>query len=176
MYHAKRGYSTQSCRVTKCWRVKERRYKTNNLPDLFLLQTPLHLAIQDNSVEIVDILLAFGADPGVQDRRGNTSFHTAIANKSLDILKLLVKNLRSKDCLNRLNEFGKFLFSKVEIDLSLEKVVKFVVCFRYYPTAHCHHQWGHFVGCRPHQIRGKPLNTSKLWIYAVWGVDEDKNW
>eukprot|EP00094_Tigriopus_californicus_P007013 TCALIF_06752-PA protein Name:"Similar to TNKS Tankyrase-1 (Homo sapiens)" AED:0.08 eAED:0.08 QI:29/0.83/0.71/1/1/1/7/170/531 len=68
--------------------------------------TPLHLAIQDNSVEIVDILLAFGADPGVQDRRGNTSFHTAIANKSLDILKLLMKHLRSKDCLNRLNEFG----------------------------------------------------------------------
>eukprot|EP00095_Tigriopus_kingsejongensis_P010213 snap_masked-scaffold78_size404448-processed-gene-2.3 protein:Tk10213 transcript:snap_masked-scaffold78_size404448-processed-gene-2.3-mRNA-1 annotation:"b-cell lymphoma 3-encoded protein" len=68
--------------------------------------TPLHLAVQENSMEVVEILLAFGADPGVNDRRGNTSFHVATVNKCPTTLRLLVKHIRGKDCINRLNEFG----------------------------------------------------------------------
>ena len=68
--------------------------------------TPLHLAIRDNSLEIIEILLAFGANPAVKDRRGNTSLHMATAAKSTDILSMLVKNVESKE-VNSLNEYGK---------------------------------------------------------------------
>ncbi|QQP50647.1 Nuclear factor of kappa light polypeptide gene enhancer in Bcells 1, partial [Caligus rogercresseyi] len=65
--------------------------------------TALHLAVLDNSVEIVELLLSFGADPSIKDHRGNTCFHQAVAMKSNDCLKLLVEHLRTKedlDCFN----------------------------------------------------------------------------
>eukprot|EP00096_Caligus_rogercresseyi_P000313 TRINITY_DN1072_c0_g1_i1.p1 TRINITY_DN1072_c0_g1~~TRINITY_DN1072_c0_g1_i1.p1 ORF type:complete len:259 (+),score=59.04 TRINITY_DN1072_c0_g1_i1:110-886(+) len=68
--------------------------------------TALHLAVLDNSVEIVELLLSFGADPSIKDHRGNTCFHQAVAMKSNDCLKLLVEHLRTKEDLDCFNNSG----------------------------------------------------------------------
>ena len=73
----------------------------------FVLQTPLHLAVRDNSMEIIEILLAFGANPSVRDVRGNTGLHMATAVRSSEALKLLVDSVNSKDELNAFNNFGE---------------------------------------------------------------------
>lgn len=67
---------------------------------------PLHLAVRDNSMEIIELLLAFGSDPIAKDYRGNTSLHMATATGSTECLKLLTDNVRSKDDLNEPNNFG----------------------------------------------------------------------
>ena len=84
---------------------KERR--ENSILNLFF-QTPLHLAVRDNSMEIIEILLAFGANPSVRDVRGNTCLHMATAVRSSEALKLLVDSVNSKDELNAFNNFGEF--------------------------------------------------------------------
>merc|ERR1712226_1595515 len=68
--------------------------------------TPLHLAVRDNSMEIIEILLAFGANPSVRDVRGNTGLHMATAVRSSEALKLLVDSVNSKDEINAFNNFG----------------------------------------------------------------------
>ena len=73
------------------------------------MQTPLHLAVKDNSVEIVEILLAFGANPSIRDYRGNTCLHMATAIRSPESLKLLAESVTSKDELNAFNNFGKII-------------------------------------------------------------------
>lgn len=83
--------------------------------------TPLHLAIRDNSLEIIEILLAFGANPAVKDRRGNTSLHMATAAKSTDILSMLVKNVEARD-VNSLNEYGRRINART--------FVHFIISFR----------------------------------------------
>ena len=70
-------------------------------------QTSLHVAVTDNAYEIVDILLAFGADPSIKDSRGNSSLHIATAKKSTESLSLLVKNVQQREDLNLLNDYGK---------------------------------------------------------------------
>ena len=71
------------------------------------LQTPLHLAIRDNSLEIIELLLAFGADPALRDNKGNTGLHVAAALGASACLQLLAGNTRHKDDLNELNDCGK---------------------------------------------------------------------
>jgi len=68
--------------------------------------TPLHLAVRDNSLEIIEILLAFGANPSVRDFRGNTCLHMATAIRSSESLKLLAESVTTKDELNVFNNFG----------------------------------------------------------------------
>ena len=70
-------------------------------------QSPLHLAIRDNSLEIIDILLAFGADPSIKDRRGNSSLHIAAAARATEALKILLKHARKKEDINKLNDYGE---------------------------------------------------------------------
>ena len=71
------------------------------------LQTPLHLAIRDNSLEIIELLLAFGADPALRDNKGNTGLHVAAALGASACLQLLAGNTKHKDDLNELNDCGK---------------------------------------------------------------------
>ena len=59
-------------------------------------------------MEIIEILLAFGANPSVRDVRGNTCLHMATAIRSAECLKLLAESVNSKDELNAINNFGKF--------------------------------------------------------------------
>lgn len=68
--------------------------------------TPLHLAVRDNSLEIIEILLAFGANPSIRDFRGNTCLHMATAIRSSESLKLLAESVTSKEELNVFNNFG----------------------------------------------------------------------
>lgn len=68
--------------------------------------TPLHLAVRDNSLEIVEILLAFGANPSIRDFRGNTCLHMATAIRSSESLKLLAESVTTKEELNVINNFG----------------------------------------------------------------------
>ena len=65
------------------------------------------MAIRDNSIEIVELLLAFGADPVIKDGGGNTGIHIAAATRATECLKLLVENVRNKEDLNEFNEFGE---------------------------------------------------------------------
>lgn len=68
--------------------------------------TPLHLAVRDNSVEIIEMLVAFGANPSIRDFRGNTSLHMATAIRSSESLKILAESVASKDDINAFNNFG----------------------------------------------------------------------
>ena len=78
----------------------------------FFFQTPLHLAVRDNSVEIIEMLVAFGANPSIKDFRGNTSLHMATAIRSSESLKLLAESVTSKDEINAFNNFGKINYDK----------------------------------------------------------------
>ncbi len=73
---------------------------------LVVLQTPLHLAIRDSSLEIMDVLLNFGADVSITDRRGNSALHMAAAAKSAEMVRKLVANAKPK-ALNAVNDYGK---------------------------------------------------------------------
>ena len=75
-------------------------------------QTPLHLAIRDNSLEIIELLLAFGADPALRDNKGNSGLHVAAALGASACLQLLAGNTKQKEDLNELNDCGKFCFVK----------------------------------------------------------------
>lgn len=68
--------------------------------------TPLHLAIRDNSLEIIELLLAFGADPALRDKKGNSGLHVAAALGASACLQLLAGNTKHKDDLNELNNCG----------------------------------------------------------------------
>ena len=65
------------------------------------------MAIRDNSLEIIELLLAFGADPALRDNKGNTGLHVAAALGASACLQLLAGNTRHKDDLNELNDCGK---------------------------------------------------------------------
>jgi ankyrin repeat protein len=67
----------------------------------------LHLAIRDNSVDIVELLLAFGADPLTKDGSGNTSLHVAAAGHAHECLRLLAENVRKREDLDEVNEYGE---------------------------------------------------------------------
>jgi len=68
--------------------------------------TPLHLAIRDNSLEIIELLLAFGADPALRDNKGNSGLHVAAALGASACLQLLAGNTKHKEDLNELNDCG----------------------------------------------------------------------
>ena len=65
------------------------------------------MAIRDNSLEIIELLLAFGADPALRDNKGNTGLHVAAALGASACLQLLAGNTKHKDDLNELNGCGK---------------------------------------------------------------------
>jgi ankyrin repeat protein len=56
---------------------------------IICFQTPLHLAIRDNSLDIVELLLAFGADPVIKVRT-SSRFPTLklFPGKSFFLLKI----------------------------------------------------------------------------------------
>lgn len=58
--------------------------------------TPLHLACEYNSPEIVEFLISKGADVQGADSAGNTALHYAARCDNVDIVKKLVEK-SSKD-------------------------------------------------------------------------------
>jgi uncharacterized protein len=55
-----------------------------------LQATPLHSAVAANDLRIVDLLLAYGADPNTREQGGFTPAHIAAQNGNLDILRALI--------------------------------------------------------------------------------------
>ena len=73
----------------------------NGIQDTITKDTPLHDAVNIESLEIINLLLDLGADPRLQDWNGNTPLHFAVHKDNLSIvLKLLSLNL---DCINIIN-------------------------------------------------------------------------
>ena len=58
---------------------------TNNM-----LQTPLHVAVQANRPEVVEMLIFSGARLDVQDRRGNTPIHLASSKGHKEIVEIIL--------------------------------------------------------------------------------------
>jgi ankyrin repeat protein len=54
--------------------------------------TAIHIATKNGNVNLINILLAKGADINIQDRDDNTALHYAIEIENLEILKILLKN------------------------------------------------------------------------------------
>jgi uncharacterized protein len=52
--------------------------------------TPLHSAVAANVLEIVDLLIANGADPNTREQSGFTPLHMAAQSGNLDIIRALI--------------------------------------------------------------------------------------
>ncbi|CAJ0831936.1 2114_t:CDS:10 [Entrophospora sp. SA101] len=94
----------------------------------YLNRSPLHLAVLNGHLEIVDLLLKNGAKITAKMNDGRTSVHLASQHGHLDILDLLFK----KNKLNEQLKNSKIQESKVDDDLdkSLEMLI-------YYPLDLC---------------------------------------
>ena len=54
--------------------------------------TLLHVAVQSDSLEVIDLLLTYGANPSIQNLKNETPAHTAARTGNLPILKYLIEN------------------------------------------------------------------------------------
>ena len=65
-----------------------------NQPDLSSEDgnTLLHLAVQSDGLDVVDLLLNLGANPSIKNLKNETPAHTAARAGNLQILKFLVEN------------------------------------------------------------------------------------
>ena len=53
-------------------------------------QTPLHVAVKEGNVDMVQLLLRYGADPNFLDANGNTPLHVAVQKSKDDALLFLL--------------------------------------------------------------------------------------
>ena len=67
--------------------------------------SPLHMAAANGHVDLVELLLRFGADPSRKNEKGNTPLHWAAANGHQSVVDVLLKN-DQVDVLER-NAFGR---------------------------------------------------------------------
>lgn len=81
-------------------------------------QTPLHLALLENSTHKVDLLLKAQANPSIADRRGNTALHLAAENNTSGEIKILLAS------------------SQVKIDLRNDRgyTALMLACLRFHPS------------------------------------------
>lgn len=73
----------------------------------YLRQTPLHLAVILGSVELIELLLRFGASPVVCDRNGNSVLHLAVkSHTNKDVLQLLLSRDGVRNIMNSMDYEG----------------------------------------------------------------------
>lgn len=72
-----------------------------------LRQTPLHLAVITQQVDMVEDLLRAGADPAALDRNGQTALHLCCEYDQQDCLSLVLSQSSSSTCLETRNYEGK---------------------------------------------------------------------
>lgn len=61
------------------------------------LQTPLHVAISENQMDIVKILLKEGADLKHKSLSEKTPFHIAVIRENYAAVKILIENFKEQD-------------------------------------------------------------------------------
>lgn len=71
-----------------------------------LRQTPLHLAVITQQVNMVEVLLQAEADPAALDRNGQTALHLCCEYDQADCLSLLLSHPSSSTCLEIRNYEG----------------------------------------------------------------------
>jgi ankyrin repeat protein len=77
-----------------------------------LQATPLHSATAADNLEIVDLLLANGADPNTREQGGFTPLHAAAQNGNLDIIRALIYGGADLD--------ARGMDGKLPVDVALE--------------------------------------------------------
>ena len=97
----------QANHTSETWPNQQKIAYQATVPSLF--QTPLHLALRENNLDIIEILLAFGADPAVKDRRGNNAFHMAAATGDVDVMRAVARNARRRADINDFGNGGEAL-------------------------------------------------------------------
>lgn len=85
--------------------------------------TALHQAAAMGSVDMIEYLLAQGADPEMKNKEGNTPIHIAIINRKYDALRVLAENgknifLKDKEGMNALDRIFE-----IESDLLYNSVI-----------------------------------------------------
>ena len=71
--------------------------------------TPLHIAVANNHLKIVEKLLKKGADPNIKTSGNeNTPLHFAAEANNLEMLELLVKNPHNKSLKGKINAVNKY--------------------------------------------------------------------
>jgi len=75
--------------------------KPDHSPPLFMASnngrdnrtsTPLHLASVTGSLDIVNLLIEYGADPNALDATQSSPLHLALVNENLDVVRLLIEH------------------------------------------------------------------------------------
>jgi len=68
-------------------------------------KTPLHMACECGFFEVSKLLLSYGADPSLCDKRGNTPLHLACFEaKNYDVIKILLENGANPSATNTLGK------------------------------------------------------------------------
>ena len=61
-----------------------------SVPRIATAKPPLHSAVKANAREMVELLLAHGADPNAKDNRGETPLHSAAKRNDREMVEILV--------------------------------------------------------------------------------------
>lgn len=85
--------------------------------------TALHIAASMGSVDMIEYLLARGADPEINNKEGNTPIHVAILNRKYEALRVLAENgrnlfLEDKEGMNALDRIFE-----IESDLLYNAII-----------------------------------------------------
>ena len=79
---------------------------TNGDDNPLFLQSPLHLAVRQNSPGLVSELLGQGAAPAVPTVKGDTACHLAVSCGAAECLALLLRHAQPED-VNIFNDSGE---------------------------------------------------------------------
>lgn len=67
-------------------------------------RTPLHEATLSNKIELVELLVSWGADPNICDQDRNTPMHFAVDYGYLEVVKILIASSEPIDLNIRNNQ------------------------------------------------------------------------
>ena len=73
----------------------------------FVLQTPLHIAVELKFIQAVHTLLLAGSNPNLVNKNGENCIHMAVKANSLECLQLIFKYSQRTD-INARNFDGKY--------------------------------------------------------------------
>ena len=73
---------------------------------LYMFQTPLHLAVEQNTPALVDELLHYGASPLASTSTGDTCYHIAARHRDAQCLGLVLRHGQDRSCVDMANDQG----------------------------------------------------------------------